>query len=150
MSAFRYPASVKIDSAGSYLVTFPDVTEEGTDAETREEALEGAVDSLIVALREGEVSNVELGRRLGISERAVRRLLDLETIVLISERCRQSFKALAAAFRSKSRKRPILIHWVSSSSDTGLEENRSDPRSACFAARRRWAVSAGLAIPPQK
>ncbi len=117
MSAFSYPASVKIDSAGFYLVTFPDVPEAGTDAETRDEALGEAVDSLIAALggylharratpqpskakrgqmiialptlvsaklalyaamREAEVTNVELGRRLDISEGAVRRLLDLD------------------------------------------------------------------------
>lgn len=117
MSTFSYPATVKIDSAGFHLVTFPDVPEVGTDAETREEALEESVDSLIAALgayiharraipkpskakrgqmivalptlvsaklalyaalREAEVSNVELGRRLGISEGAVRRLLDLD------------------------------------------------------------------------
>jgi len=117
MSAFSYPATVTIDSTGFYLVTFPDVPEAGTDAETRDEALGEAVDSLIAALggylharraipqpskakrgqvlvtlptlvsvklalhevmRETQVSNVELGRRLSISEGAVRRLLDLD------------------------------------------------------------------------
>jgi antitoxin HicB len=117
MSPFRYPATVKADTAGFYLVTFPDVPEAGTDANTREEALREAVDALIAALggyvqarrpipkpskaKPGQVmitlptlvtaklalyeamceaglSNTELGRRLGSSEGAVRRLLDLD------------------------------------------------------------------------
>ena len=117
MSSFSYPACVGIDSAGFYLVTFPDVPEAGTDAETRDEALENAVDSLLAALggyihtrraiprpskakrgqvlmalptlvsaklalyeaiRDANISNVELGKRLGVSEGAVRRLLDLD------------------------------------------------------------------------
>ena len=117
MKIFRYPATVKVDRAGFHLVTFPDVPEAGTDAETREEALREAIDALIAALggyvtdrrpipqpsrakpgqvliilptlvaaklalyeamREAGISNVELGRQLGISEGAVRRLLDLD------------------------------------------------------------------------
>jgi antitoxin HicB len=117
MKIFRYPATVQIDQAGFHLVTFPDVPEAGTDAETREEALHEAVDALIAALggymaerrpipqpsrarpgqvlialpalitaklalyeamREAGVNNIGLGRRLGISEGAVRRLLDLD------------------------------------------------------------------------
>ena len=117
MSPFRYPATVKVDTAGFYLVTFPDVPEAGTDANTRAEALREAVDALIAALggyvhacrpipkpskakpgqvmvtlptlvtaklalyeamHEASFSNTELGRRLGISEGAVRRLLDLD------------------------------------------------------------------------
>lgn len=117
MSPFRYPATVKVDTAGFYLVTFPDVPEAGTDANTREEALREAVDALIAALggyvharrpipkpskakpgqvmitlptlvtaklalyeamREAGLSNTELGRRLGSSEGAVRRLLELD------------------------------------------------------------------------
>ncbi len=50
MSPFRHPATVKVDTAGFYLVTFPDVPEAGTDANTREEALREAVDALIAAL----------------------------------------------------------------------------------------------------
>jgi predicted RNase H-like HicB family nuclease len=34
MSPLRYPATVKVDTAGFYLVTFPDVPEAGTDANT--------------------------------------------------------------------------------------------------------------------
>ncbi|MBI3801271.1 MAG: winged helix-turn-helix transcriptional regulator, partial [Deltaproteobacteria bacterium] len=107
----------KVDTAGFYLVTFPDVPEAGTDANTREEALREAVDALIAglggyvyarrpipkpskarpgqimltlptlvtaklalyeAMRKAGLSNSELGRRLGISEGAVRRLLDLD------------------------------------------------------------------------
>lgn len=117
MKIFRYPATVKVDRAGFHLVTFSDVPEAGTDAETREEALREAIDALIAALggyvtdrrpipqpsrakpgqvliilptlvaaklalyeamREAGISNVELGRQLGISEGAVRRLLDLD------------------------------------------------------------------------
>ena len=117
MSTFVYPATIKVDPAGFYLVTFPDVPEAGTDAESREEAIHEAPDSLIAALggymqakqaipqpskikrgqmsvglpilataklalyeamRTGNVTNVELGRRLGISEGAVRRLVDLD------------------------------------------------------------------------
>jgi antitoxin HicB len=117
MSSFSFPATVEADEAGFHLVTFPDVPEAGTDAETREEALRESVDALIAALggyiygrrpipkpskakpgqvlitlptlvaaklalyeamHESGISNVELGRRLGISEGAVRRLLDLD------------------------------------------------------------------------
>ena len=106
MRKFVYPATLEVDTAGFYLVTFPDVPEAGTDAESREEALQEAPDSLIAALggymsvkqaipqpskirrnqvsvvlpilataklalyeamRRGKVTNVELGRRLGIS-----------------------------------------------------------------------------------
>ena len=117
MSKFVYPATIEVDTAGFYLVTFPDVPEAGTDAESQEEAIDEAPDSLIAALggymeakqaipqpskikrnqvrvvlpilvtaklalyeamRNGKVTNVELGRRLGISEGAVRRLIDLD------------------------------------------------------------------------
>jgi len=117
MKTFRFPATVKVDRAGFYLVTFPDVPEAGTDAPTRADALHEATDALIAALggyvtdrrpipqpsrakpgqvlltlstliaaklalyeamREAGISNVELGSRLGISEGAVRRLLDLD------------------------------------------------------------------------
>ena len=117
MRIFHYPASIKVDKASFHLVTFPDVPEAGTDAETREEALQEASDALIAALggyvsahrpipqpsrvkpgqvliplpalvaaklalyeamREAGIGKVELGRRLGISEGAVRRLLDVD------------------------------------------------------------------------
>lgn len=117
MHAFCYPATVTVDAGGFHLVTFPDVPEAGTDAETSEEAHREAVDALIAALggyiqecreipqpskvkpgqisiilptliaaklalyeamRKAGMSNTELGRRLGISEGAVRRLLDLD------------------------------------------------------------------------
>jgi antitoxin HicB len=117
MRPFVYPATIAVDTAGFYLVTFPDVPEAGTDAESREEAIAEAPDSLIAALggymeakqaipqpsqikrnqvrvvlpilvtaklalyeamRSANVTNVGLGRRLGISEGAVRRLLDLD------------------------------------------------------------------------
>ena len=45
MHAFCYPAAVTVDTAGFHIVTFPDVPEAGTDAETYEEALRGAVEA---------------------------------------------------------------------------------------------------------
>lgn len=117
MSSFTYPACVTIDTAGFFLVTFPDIPEAGTDAETRDEALDAAPDALIAALggyiaarrplpcpspaapeqvmvalpvlmvaklalyeamRIATITNTELGRRLGTSEEAVRRLVDLD------------------------------------------------------------------------
>jgi predicted RNase H-like HicB family nuclease len=50
MKTFRFPAIVKVDRAGFYLVTFPDVPEAGTDAPTRMDALYEAMDALIAAL----------------------------------------------------------------------------------------------------
>ena len=47
---YVYPAVVERDEAGYWLVTFPDVPEAGTDAETLEEALREAQDALIAAL----------------------------------------------------------------------------------------------------
>jgi antitoxin HicB len=117
MSNFTYPATMAVDTAGFHLITFPDIPEAGTDAETREDALREAPDALIAALggyiearraipapskakrgqvmvtlpvlaaaklalyeamQTAQITNVELGRRLGISEGAVRRLLDLD------------------------------------------------------------------------
>jgi antitoxin HicB len=114
---YAYPATIEVDEAGFYLVTFPDIPEAGTDAETQNDAVSEAADCLIAALggyinarrdipnpsllksgqivvtlpplaaaklalyqtlREQGMNNVELGRRLGISEGAVRRLLDLD------------------------------------------------------------------------
>src|SRR5439155_22912855 len=43
---FEYPANIKQDSAGYYLVTFPDFPEAATDARSREAALSEAVDCL--------------------------------------------------------------------------------------------------------
>lgn len=47
---YLYPAIIEQDEAGYWLVTFPDVPEAGTDAETREEALAEATDALLAAL----------------------------------------------------------------------------------------------------
>ena len=47
---YLYPALVEQDEAGYWLVTFPDVPEAGTDAETRDEALAEAQDALLAAL----------------------------------------------------------------------------------------------------
>mgnify|MGYP001807647790 CR=1 FL=1 len=80
---YEFPYELTRDGAGFWLVTFPDVPEAGTDDPDREAALAEAADSLIAALggyvevRAG-LSNVELGRRLGLTETAVRRLLDLD------------------------------------------------------------------------
>ena len=43
---FEYPAYVEQDSAGFYLVTFPDFPEAATDARSREAALSEAADCL--------------------------------------------------------------------------------------------------------
>jgi antitoxin HicB len=114
---YSYPLTIEQDTAGFYLVTFPDVPEAGSDAETEVEVLAGALDSLIAALggyinqrrdipkpspaKRGQkvialpslaaaklvlyqalcetgMTNVELGRLLGVSETAVRHLLDLD------------------------------------------------------------------------
>lgn len=45
----RYPVNIERDGNG-YLVTFPDVPEAITDGDTREEALNNALDALITAL----------------------------------------------------------------------------------------------------
>lgn len=46
---YLYPAEFVQDEAGYWLVTFPDVPEAGTDAETREEAMAEAQDALLAA-----------------------------------------------------------------------------------------------------
>jgi len=47
---YLYPAIAEQDEAGFWLVTFPDVPEAGTDAETLAGALDEASDALIAAL----------------------------------------------------------------------------------------------------
>jgi antitoxin HicB len=47
---FAYPAKVERDSAGFYMVTFPDFPEAATDARSREMALVAAVDCLAEAV----------------------------------------------------------------------------------------------------
>ena len=47
---YAYPATIEVDEAGFYLVTFPDVPEAGTDAETENNTLSQAADCLIAAL----------------------------------------------------------------------------------------------------
>ena len=46
----KYPIHVELDTNGQYLVTFPDILEAATAADTREEALVLAVDALESAL----------------------------------------------------------------------------------------------------
>jgi antitoxin HicB len=43
---FEYPANIEQDSAGFYLITFPDFPEAATDARSREAALSEAIDCL--------------------------------------------------------------------------------------------------------
>ncbi len=113
---FSYPFNVKKEGA-EFIVTFPDIPEALTGADTREEAIDLARDSLIAALGgyiddkrpipepsekrprqelahlnpleaakvglhmamvDEKVGNVALGKRLGIDEKAVRRMLDLD------------------------------------------------------------------------
>jgi antitoxin HicB len=47
---FVYPANVKRDEEGYFLITFPDFPEAGTDAESLEEALAEAADCLAEAV----------------------------------------------------------------------------------------------------
>lgn len=47
---YEYPAQVREDEAGYYLVTVPDVPEAATDARERDEALADAADALSAAL----------------------------------------------------------------------------------------------------
>ena len=115
MQTFAYPAAVKRDESGVYVVTFPDVPRCATDGRTRAEALREAADALEegiahriaqgldvtppskvrkgqypvplsaqmaaklalhLALREAGVRPATLARRLGVSEAAIRKILD--------------------------------------------------------------------------
>lgn len=55
---FVYPADVKRDEAGYFLVTFPDFPEAGTDSESLEEALAEATDCLAEAVA-GRIARAE-------------------------------------------------------------------------------------------
>lgn len=50
MYELQYPATIVRDEAGYYLVTFPDLPEAATDAESEEDALAEAVDALDEAI----------------------------------------------------------------------------------------------------
>ena len=50
MLQFIYPAHIRADDAGFFLVTFPDISFAATDGETLEEALSGAEDCLEEAI----------------------------------------------------------------------------------------------------
>lgn len=50
MSMFEYPVEIAKDTNGTYLVTFPDIPEATTFAETKDEALANAVDALEAGL----------------------------------------------------------------------------------------------------
>ena len=112
---FTYPARLRPDSTGEFIVSFrdlpecltsgasvPDALAEAADA--LEEAIAGRIDdaeaipapsarrsgehhvavpagtaakaALVLALRENDLSRVALARRLGVDEKAVRRMLD--------------------------------------------------------------------------
>lgn len=47
---FVYPADIEVDEAGFHMISFPDVPEAGTDAESPEEARAEATDALVAAL----------------------------------------------------------------------------------------------------
>lgn len=49
-SFLKYPIDLQLDTNGQYLVTFPDIPEAATAADTKEEALVVAVDALESAL----------------------------------------------------------------------------------------------------
>ena len=112
-----YPVSLKRESGGAMLASFPDVPEALTQGESVNETLTEAQDALLAALggyinerraipspskakrgqrlvllpplpaaklalyqamREAGLTNVALGKRLKVSEAAVRRLIDLD------------------------------------------------------------------------
>jgi len=50
MKNFIYPAKIKQDKSGFWLVTFPDIPYAATDGETKDEAIENASDCLAEAL----------------------------------------------------------------------------------------------------
>lgn len=111
---FSYPFNIQ-KAKGEYVVTFPDIPEALTGADSKREAIALAGDALIAALgayiedrqdipspseggshfvhlhplkaakvalyivmRRKKYSNVELANRLGVDEKAVRRMLDLD------------------------------------------------------------------------
>jgi antitoxin HicB len=113
---FAYPFQIRKDG-DEFIVTFPDVPEALTSADTRNQAIHQAHDALIAALggymelrrdiprpsskkprqyiaylqpleaaklalymamKHGGISNLGLAKRLGIDEKAVRRMLDLD------------------------------------------------------------------------
>ena len=115
MYRFSYPATLKPEKEGGYLVTFRDLPEaitQGEDLESAlreaadclEEAIAGRIDdneeipspsrkqnaeqivavplhtamkaALYLAMKEAGISKLELARRMGVDEKAVRRMLD--------------------------------------------------------------------------
>jgi len=67
---FEYPANIEQDSAGFYLITFPDFPEAATDARSRETALSEAIDCLEEAVagrmkRGGDIPTLRQRRRGG-------------------------------------------------------------------------------------
>ena len=64
---FEYPANIQQDSAGSYLVTFPDFPEAATDARSVDAAIAEGVDCLeeAVAGRMKRGENIPAPSRLG-------------------------------------------------------------------------------------
>jgi antitoxin HicB len=95
MSAFTYPARFTAGSDGRILVEFVDLPHVATDGKDDHEALEEAMDALgsdlsirlsrreeipapSAAMRNQQVNNSELARRLGVNERVIRRMIDPE------------------------------------------------------------------------
>src|ERR1035437_7682794 len=104
MFAFAYPAKLTAGGDGRILVEFVDLPRVATDGKDAREAWEEAVDALgsdlsirlsrreeipvpvplwlapklalYLAMRDRQVNNSELARRLGVHERVVRRMLD--------------------------------------------------------------------------
>lgn len=60
MPSFVYPARVRRDEAGFYLVTFPDVPRCATDGRTRDEALREAADALEEAIAHRIAQGLEI------------------------------------------------------------------------------------------
>ncbi len=96
--AFTYPARFTAGSDSRILVEFVDLPRVATDGKNDREAMEEAMPSaakrgqrlvpvplwlapklaLYLAMRDHQVNNSELARRLGVHERVIRRMLDPE------------------------------------------------------------------------
>lgn len=74
---YVYPASIEQDDDGRYVATATDVPDGASAGEAlREAPLVAAKLALRAAMREQDITNTELARRMGISEGAIRRLAD--------------------------------------------------------------------------
>ena len=73
-----WPVDLQRQDDGAILVSFPDIPEALTEGATEADALTQARDCLIGAMRAQGVGNTALAARLGLTEGAVRRLIDLD------------------------------------------------------------------------